>query len=48
MAKAQYTQTVCIKVTPDIKTAIDKKLPNPSEWVRTAIQKQLKNEKTIK
>ena len=48
MAKAQYTETVCIKVTPEIKTTIEKKLPNPSEWVRTAIQKQIKNEKVIK
>ena len=43
MAQAQYTEVVCIKVTPDMKKQIEKQLPNPSQFVRDAIKKELKN-----
>lgn len=42
MAQAQYTEIVCIKVTPKIKKQIEKQLPNPSQFVRDAIEKALK------
>lgn len=48
MAEAQFTETLCVKVTKDVKHRIDKKLPNPSEWVRTTIKKQLDHEKGVK
>lgn len=46
MAEAQFTETLSVKVTKDVKQKIDAKLPNPSEWVRTAIKLQLNEEKT--
>jgi hypothetical protein len=42
MAQAQYTEIVCVKVTPEMKKAIEKKLPNPSQFIRNAIKRALK------
>lgn len=46
MAEAQYTETLCVKVEPEVKKQIENKLPNPSEWVRSIIKSKLHEEKT--
>lgn len=42
MAEAQYTEILCVKVTPEMKKKVEQQLPNPSEFVRDAINKALK------
>lgn len=46
--KAHLTETLCVKITPELKEKIDRKLPNPSEWVRDALQRRIKDENKVK
>ena len=40
MAKAEYTETITVKVTKDQKDYWKKQLPNPSKWIRNLIEKE--------
>ncbi len=41
MAEAQLTERIIIRVTPEMKEAIEQQLPNPSQFVREAINNEL-------
>lgn len=43
MAKAEYTETITVKVTKEQKEFWFKQLPNPSKWLRKLIDKERKN-----
>ncbi len=43
MAEAQYTETLILRMTPEMKRRVMNKLPNPSEWVRNLIDRSLGN-----
>lgn len=41
MANAEYTETITVKVTKEQKRFWSKQLPNPSNWLRTLINKEM-------
>jgi len=41
MARAEYTQTITIKVTPKQKAFWEKQIPNPSKWLRELINSKM-------
>ncbi len=45
MAEAQFTERLIVRVTPEMKKKVEKKLPNPSQFVRDAIKSQLDGNK---
>lgn len=44
MAEAQLTERLIVRVTPEMKNKVEKQLPNPSQFVREAINLKLNKE----
>ncbi len=47
MAKAQYTERLIVRVTPEMKNKVETEMPNPSQFVRNAINDKIKTKNRI-